>query len=256
MDLCIDVGNTTVVYVIYQNSDIVASFSYYTHSYHTLDEITAAIKIQLDHHEINPLDINRIIYCSVVPSLDSYMFDMIGDIFKVEPLILKPGIKTGLQLSVDNPLEVGGDIIADCVAAKEKYGFPILIVDLGTASKVLYVDGNGAFSAACITPGVDISRTALSSKAALLPEVGFKKPMDVTKCKNTIDCMNTGLILSHAYGVRGIVDEYKKIVGENVKVILTGGASTHLKDYLNDYIYEPHLLHEGLLFILNKQKVR
>ena len=254
MDLCIDVGNTTVVYALYKENKVVCVFSYYTHSYHTLDEITAAINTQIKLHEINVDEIKRIIYCSVVPSVDSYMFDMIKSIFKVEPLVLKPGVKTGLQISTDNPLEVGGDIIGDCVAAKEKYGFPVLIVDLGTASKVLYINEKGAFSSAVIIPGIDISRSALSDKAALLPDIGFKKMVNVLQCKNTIDCMNTGLILSHAYGVKGIVDEFKKEIGKDVKVILTGGAAIHLKEFLADYIYEPYLLHEGLLMILNKQK--
>ena len=254
MDLCIDVGNTTVVYNFFIDKKLSISFSYYTHSYHTLDEIKAAIISQLDFHHIDSSEINRIMYCSVVPMLDSYMFDIIDEIFKVKPVVLKPGIKTGLSLSVDNPLEVGADIIADCAYAKEIYGCPVLICDLGTATKVLLVNENGSFSSACILPGLDISRSALSTKAALLPEVGFKKPADVLKCKNTIDCMNTGLILSHVYGVKGIVEEYKKALGKDVKVILTGGAAIHLKDYLTEYIYEPHLLAYGLLYILDKQK--
>lgn len=254
MDICIDVGNTTVSFGFYKKETLFKRFCFGTKDYHTPDEMVAAMNPIIREYGIDAKEAEKIIYSSVVPSLDAPLLDAVNKIFNIKPIIVRPGIKTGLIIKVDNPNEIGGDLIADLVGAKEKYHYPVIIIDLGTASKILYLDEKGVFSTCLILPGLDISKSVLSTKAALLPEIGFKKPKPVLDCHNTIDAMNAGVIYAHTYGVEGIVNQFFKEIGKEVPVIITGGVAESLKEYLQEYNYDPNLTLDGLEIILNKSK--
>ena len=153
---------------------------------------------------------------------------------------------------MDNPLEIGNDLIADLVAAKEKYGYPTLIADLGTASKILLLDKTGTFVSCLIMPGLTLSAQSLSDKAALLPEVSLIAPNTVL-AKNTLTAMNAGIVYGHADMISGLINRYEKELGYPCKHVLTGGGATYLKDILNDdFIYDQNLNLDGLNIIVNK----
>ena len=153
---------------------------------------------------------------------------------------------------VDNPLEIGNDLIADLVGAKEKYGYPCIIADLGTASKILLLDKTGTFISCLIMPGLTLSAESLSNKAALLPEVSLIAPKSVI-VKNTLGAMNAGIVYGHADMILGLINRLEKEIGYPCKHVLTGGGATYIKEIVKDnFIYDKDLNLDGLNIIINK----
>ena len=167
-------------------------------------------------------------------------------------MLIANDTKTDLAIKVDNPMEIGNDLIADLVGAKEKYGYPCLIADLGTASKILLLDKTGTFTSCLIMPGLTLSAESLSNKAALLPEVSLIAP-DSIMAKNTLSAMNAGIVYGHADMILGLIKRYEKELGYSCKRILTGGGAIYVKDILkDDFIYDQNLNLDGLNIIINK----
>ena len=182
------------------------------------------------------------------------IINALKELTNIDPILIGPGTKTGLAIKVDNPLEIGNDLIADLVSAKEKYGYPTLIADLGTASKILLLDKTGTFTSCLIMPGLTLSAQSLSNKAALLPEVSLIAPNTVL-AKNTLSAMNAGIVYGHADMILGLINRIEKELGYSCKHILTGGGSIYIKDILkDDFIYDQNLNLDGLNIIVNKNK--
>ena len=256
MNVCIDVGNTTMAIGFYENKKLLSRIIQNTDSKRTEDEYLLLLKDTLKKLEIDPKKVNRIIYSSVVPSINRPFKGAIEQFFSMEILTVAPGIKTGLILKVDNPNEIGSDLIADLVGAKEKYGYPTLIVDLGTASKILLLDKSGAFSSCLILPGLSLSANSLTDKAALLPEASLDSPKTVL-AKNTADAMNAGIIFGHIAMIEGLIKRYEKEIGYNCKHIITGGSAIYLKDIIDQsFVYDKNLTIDGLEIILEKNEVK
>ena len=256
MNVCIDAGNTTIGIAFYKDDKLYKKIVQNTDASRTEDEYLVILKDAIRNLEINVQEIERIIYSSVVPSINRLLKGALNKIFKKDIVTVGPGIKTGLVLKVDNPSEIGGDLIADLVGAKEKYGYPTLIVDLGTASKILLLDKNGAFVSCLIMPGLSLSANSLTSKAALLPEVSLEAPQSIM-AKNTIEAMNGGIVLGHAEMISGLLRRYEREIGYTCKHILTGGSSIYLKDIMDQtYIYDESLTLDGLHLILRKNEVK
>ena len=197
-------------------------------------------------------DVSNIIFSSVVPQINVSLLGALKKLTKVEPLLINPDTKTDLPIAVDNPLEIGNDLIADLVGAKEKYGYPCLIADLGTASKILLLDKNGTFVSCLIMPGLTLSAESLSNKAALLPEVSLIAPKSIL-AKNTLTAMNAGIVYGHADMILGLIKRYENELGYPCKRILTGGGAVYVKDILkDDFIYDQNLNLDGLNIIINK----
>lgn len=246
MNLCVDVGNSTINVGIFKDEKIIRSLSLTTDLVKTSDEYQDIIIKQIAHSgQIE--DVMNIVYSSVVPEINFSLKDALGKIFPNASIMsVGPGIKTGLVLNVDHPSEVGGDLIADLVGAKEKYSYPLIIMDLGTASKVLLLDKNGSFSSALILPGLTISLRSLSNKAAMLPSINLDKPKSIM-AKNTFEAMNAGIVYGHADMLCGLVKRLEKELGYSCKHILTGGNANIVKDYLDiPFIYDENLVLEGL----------
>lgn len=256
MNVCIDVGNTTIALGFYQNDKIQCKMVHNTIINRTEDEYVVLLDGTLSSLKVNKDEIDRIIYSSVVPSINQPFKAAIMRVLKKDVLSVGPGIKTGLSLRVDNPNEIGSDLIADLVGAKEKYGYPTLVIDLGTASKILLLDKSGAFTSCLILPGLSLSAASLTSKAALLPEVSLEKPRTVL-AKNTVEAMNAGIVYGHADMILGLVSRYEKEIGYTCKHILTGGSAIYLKDIMGEsYIYDPTVTLDGLNLILKKNEVK
>ena len=256
MNVCIDVGNTTIGIGFYQNDKLVGKIVKNTDINRTEDEYVVLINDVLSSLNIDRKNIERIIYSSVVPSINVPFKQGLLRTINIEPIIVGPGLKTGLSLRVDNPNEIGGDLIADLAGAKEKYGYPTLIADLGTASKILLLDKNGAFSSCVIMPGLSLSANSLTNKAALLPEVSLEAPKTVL-AKNTIEAMNAGIVFGHIDMINGLIERYEKEIGYETKHVLTGGSAIYLKEKIgNSFIYDPHLALDGLNILLRRNEVK
>ena len=256
MNLCIDVGNTTIGVGFFKEEQLFKRLSFTVDTKKTSDEYISVIERTLKDLSLDAKQIDRIIFSSVVPSVNDELISAVKAIFNKDPLLIAPGVKTGLPVHVDNPSEVGNDLIAVMVGAKEKYGYPCLITDLGTATKVLLIDKSGAFVSCMIMPGMALSVSALTNRAALLHEISIKAPKSVM-AKNTVDAINAGVTYGHADMIDGIITRYENELGYKCKHILTGGSAIYLKDILkNEFVYDETLCLEGLnrILIRNEDK--
>lgn len=256
MNLCIDVGNTTINVGLFEDTHLIDQFSLAVDVAKSQDEYAALIKQQFANRNIEINLVKNIIFSSVVPSLNIPLKEAFKSIFKHELMVIEPGIKTGLSFKVDNPLEIGNDFIADLVGAKDIYGYPCIIADLGTASKILLIDKNGYFSAALIMPGISISAENLTKRTALLPSVSLEKPKSVL-AKNTVEAMNAGILYGHSDMILGLVNRIEKELGYSTKHILTGGGAIYTKEILKDsFIYDPNINLVGLNIIIKKNEAK
>ena len=251
MNICIDVGNSTIGIGVFENNNLIDRMVVNTDPYFTEDEFYQLFKKPFAFIKDKKV-IDNIIYSSVVPQVNLPLLNALKKLTNVEPLLIGPGTKTGLLIKVDNPLEIGNDLIADLVAAKEKYGYPCLIADLGTASKILLLDKTGTFVSCLIMPGLTLSAESLSNKAALLPEVSLIAPKSIM-VKNTLGAMNAGIVYGHADMITGLIKRYESELGYTCKHILTGGGAVYVNDIMkDDFIYDQNLNLEGLNIIINK----
>ena len=252
MNICVDVGNTMVKIGFFKDDVLVNVISFTTDDKKTDDEYYVLIKHQLSSKNIFLDENNKVIYASVVPTVNLSLKSAIMRLFKGQHITLASGIKTGLKMKVDNPSEVGSDLIADAVGAKDKYGYPIIICDLGTASKILLVDKDGFFSSAAIIPGISISAEILSKKGTMLPNVSLEAPKKVL-ARNTVDAMNVGIVYGHAETISGLVNLYEQELGYECKKILTGGGALYIKDIIRgEFINDQGICLEGLNNILKR----
>ena len=256
MNLCIDVGNTTIGVGFFKEEELIKKIVYTIDLKRTKDEYISVIKRTFKENDFDVKDISNIILSSVVPSINGQLSLALEEVFHIFPMLIAPGTKTGLIVHVDNPSEIGNDLIAVMVGAKEKYGYPCLIADLGTASKVLLIDKTGAFVSCSIVPGLSLSASSLTNKAALLPEISFKKPKTIL-AKNTVDAINAGVLYGHADMIDGLVNRFEEEIGYECKHILTGGGSVYIKDILKKkYYYDPDICLYGLNNIIKRNEVK
>lgn len=245
MILLLDIGNTSIYMGISDGKEIIKTFRMNTEVEKTPDEYYATLKSFFDITKINHLAVS-----SVVPRVTE-VFKKLGiKYFNEAPIIVGPGIKTGVNIKTDNPKEVGSDLICDA-AAVESTETPTLIIDLGTANKFIYVK-NKAITGAIISTGIQVSRQALIGNTALLPDIDIVTPPKVLG-SNTIQCMQSGLTYGTAALIDGLVERIQEEVKEPFKVILTGGLSIIIKDLCKTpLVREPRLVLEGLLNIYLK----
>ena len=253
MHICIDVGNSTIGIGVFENNVLVKRMIFNTDTRLTEDEFFLLLKKPFEDISTK---VEKVIFSSVVPPINISLIGAINKLFKVAPMLIANDTKTDLAIKVDNPMEIGNDLIADLVGAKEKYGYPCLIADLGTASKILLLDKNGAFSSCVIMPGLSLSANSLTNKAALLPEVSLEAPKTVL-AKNTIEAMNAGIVFGHIDMINGLIERYEKEIGYETKHVLTGGSAIYLKEKIgNSFIYDPHLALDGLNILLRRNEVK
>ncbi len=254
MNICIDVGNSTIGIGAFKENKLVERMVVNTDPNFTEEQFYQLFKRPFNFVKEGKASIDNIIFSSVVPQVNLPIINALKKLTNIDPILIGPGTKTGLAIKVDNPLEIGNDLIADLVSAKEKYGYPTLIADLGTASKILLLDKTGTFTSCLIMPGLTLSAQSLSNKAALLPEVSLIAPNTIL-AKNTLSAMNAGIVYGHADMILGLINRIEKELGYSCKHILTGGGSIYIKDILkDDFIYDQNLNLDGLNIIVNKNK--
>ena len=197
-------------------------------------------------------DIEDCIISSVVPSVAKSVSRAVAKLCQIVPLILGPGVKTGLNIKIDNPAQLGADLVAGAVGAIDTYKMPCVIVDMGTATTLSVLDKDGAFLGGVIAAGVRLTLKALAENTALLPSIPIEAPKSVIGT-NTIECMQSGLVLGSAAMLDGLLDRIEAKLGEAPPVVATGGLSkeiiTHCK---HSIIYNENLLLEGLCAIYEK----
>ncbi|MBQ3253546.1 MAG: type III pantothenate kinase [Acholeplasmatales bacterium] len=246
MILLIDVGNSNIVFAFSNMNEITRTFRIKAFTDKTSDEFYILTKSLLDQYPIDD-----VIISSVVPIITSALVKLFKSYYKIEAKVLGPGIKTGVQLKVDDPKTVGSDIICDCAGAA-KISSDAIIVDLGTATKYIYIKNN-TFYGCSIAPGVAISMRALVSNAALLPNIELTTPKKVIST-NTMTCMQSGVIFGAASQVDGMIFRIKEeIDNPNIAVIATGGLSKLIVPLCkNNIVLEENLTLKGLLEIYKK----
>ncbi len=223
MLLAIDLGNTNIKYGVFDGDKMVASFRVSSRISRTADEYGSVLVGLLSDRGISKADIDGIIFSSVIPALNYTICHMCEYFFGISPLIVGPGIKTGLNIKADNPKEVGADIIVNSVSAFNKYKGPIIVIDFGTATTFDVVSAKCELLGVVIAPGIKTSLEGLATKTAQLPMVELDAPKTVIG-KNTKHCMQAGIIFGFAGLVENIIKKIKKELGLNdIKVVATGG---------------------------------
>ena len=255
MILVLDVGNTNITFGVYEGEKLVTTFRITTKIARTSDEYGILIRDLLRMNDINRADIEGSIVASVVPnimhSLTGAMVRYIGS----NPIVIGPGTKTGIQIKTKNPREIGADRVVDAVAAYEKYGGPILVLDFGTATTYDYVSADGSLMAGVTAPGVRISAAALSENAAKLPKIEIKKP-DSILAGDTVTSMQAGVMYGQIGQAEYIIKQMKKETGcHDMKVVATGGlgrAISQETDMID--LYDQTLTLDGLRIIFEKNR--
>ena len=225
MLLVFDVGNTNIVLGIYEDKELIKHFRISTDKNKTSDEYGILISSLFNHDKIDITKINDIIISSVVPNIMYSLENFCIKYLNIKPKVVGPGIKTGLNIKYDNPKQVGADRIVNAVSGIEKYGYPLIIVDFGTATTFCAISEKGEYLGGTISPGIKISSDALFERASKLPRVELTKP-GMTICKNTVSAMQSGIIYGYVGLVEKVVTMMKKELNqENIKVIATGGLA-------------------------------
>ncbi len=254
MILAIDIGNTSIALGGFVDNELKFVVRLSTDVTKTEDEYASKILNILSLHGVERENVEGAIISSVVPPLNAIMKSAIMLAYGVEPLMVCPGIKTGIGILCDSPSSVGADLICSCVAANTLYSAPALIIDIGTATKMIVTNKNGAFIGVSIIPGVMMGLKALANGTAQLPQVGLEAPATVVG-KNTVDCMKSGIIFGHASMMDGMIERINAEVGENLPVIVTGGYAKVIVSHCNhEMVIDEYLVLKGLNIIYNKNK--
>ena len=253
MLLVFDVGNTNMVLGVYEGTELKKHWRINTDKEKTSDEYGILISNLFQYDNVDMKSITDVIISSVVPNVMHSLENFCIKYCNKKPLIVGPGIKTGLNIKYDNPKQVGADRIVNAVAAIEKYKSPMIIIDFGTATTFCAISEKGDYLGGTIAPGIKISSEALFQRASKLPRVELAKP-GTAICKNTVSAMQSGII----YGYVGLVDKIismmkSELGGDDIKVIATGGLSVLIASETDsiDYV-DKFLTLEGLRLIYDK----
>lgn len=252
MVLTVDIGNTNIVLGGFTGDELKFVARIATNASKTEDEYATKIKSILFLHEVDKAEIKGAVISSVVPPLTRVMSDAISLVYGIRPLLVGPGIKTGINIHCDDPSTVGADLICACVAANSIYGNPALVVDMGTATKMMVIDNTGTFIGVSIIPGVNIALKALANGTAQLPQISLEAPNSVIG-KNTADCMRSGAVFGNASMIDGMIDRFNDEMGCELNVIATGGLSnTIIKHCKHEIILDSDLVLKGLNILYKK----
>lgn len=255
MLLALDVGNTNITMGVFDKEKLLRTMRITTKLPRTSDEYGILLRSLMRENDIDPGQINAAIISSVVPAV---MYSLRNGLFKylhVNPLIVEPGIRTGIRIVTDHPAQIGADRIVDAVGAYEKYGGPVLVLDFGTATTYDLVDDKGQFVSVIIAPGIRTSGKALWQDAAKLPEIEIKKPKSIL-AKETISSMQAGLVYGQIGQTEYIIKKVREESGfDNLKVVATGGLGAMIAAETTAIdIYDANLTLDGMRLIYEKQK--
>ena len=252
MILAIDMGNTNIVIGGIDSEKTYFVERITTNHVKTSLEYAINIKNVFEIHNIAKSQVEGAIMSSVVPPLNATLSSAVKKILGFPPMLVGSGMKTGLNIRMDNPKTVGSDMIVDAVAALKDYPCPIVVIDMGTATTMSVIDQAGNYIGGVILPGLKVSLDSLSSKAAQLPDISLDIPRKVIG-KNTIDCMRSGIMYGNAGTIDGILDRMEDELGACPSVVATGGLSRFVVPLCrHKIVYDEALLLKGLRILYEK----
>ena len=254
MILAIDIGNTNIVLGGLEGEKILFEARMATDLIKTSDQYCAELKTMLDLFGVSAQEIEGSIVASVVPPVLNSFRTAIRKLTGKSCLVVGPGLKTGLNILIDNPAQTGADLVAGAVAALREYQPPLIVVDMGTATTISVLDQNGSLIGGCVCPGVKISLEALTSRTALLPGISLDQPKKAIG-RNTIDCMRSGIMLGTASMLDGMIARMEAELGVKTTVILTGGIGKFILPLCStQMIYDEDLLIKGLAALYQENR--
>ncbi len=255
MILALDMGNTNIVVGCLGEGDKI----YFTERVSTDNkktelEYAVLIKTILEIHNIDNSQIEGAIIASVVPPLTHILKTALRKLLNCEPLVIGAGLKTGLNIHLDDPSTMGADLVVDSVAAMNLYGYPNIVIDMGTATTITVIDKEGTYIGGAIFPGVGVSVEALAAGTSLLPRVSLGAPKKQI-ATNTMDAIKSGIIYGEASRIDGMITRFEQEVGYDMKVIATGGLASIITPHCkNEIINDPDLMLKGLKIIYDKNR--
>ena len=255
MILALDMGNTNVVAGCLGEDDrIFFTERFATDLNKTELEYAVVIKTILELHGINRDEIEGAIIASVVPPVTHIIKSALRKLLKCEPIVVGAGLKTGLNIHLDDPSTLGADLVVDSVAAMNIYGTPSIVIDMGTATTMTVLNKEETYIGGAIFPGLNVSVEALAAGTSLLPRVSLGAPKKQI-ATNTMDAIKSGIIYGEASRIDGMIDRFEKELGYNTKVIATGGlASVIIPHCSHEIIIDPDLMLKGLKMIYDKNR--
>ena len=249
MILAVDIGNSNIVLGGIQGNNIAFEARLRTEPTKTSDEYCIDVKIILDVYGFKQEDVEGAIISSVVPQVLNSIKTAIKKLTGKTALVVGPGLKTGLNIRVENPSQTGADLVVGSVAALREHKPPLIVVDMGTATTISVLDDSGALIGGCICPGVKISLDALTERTALLPGLQLDQPRKAIG-RNTIDCMRSGIMMGNACMLDGMVQRMEEELGQKATVVITGGIAKFVAPMCRTpMVYDKDLLLKGLAFL-------
>ena len=249
MIIAVDIGNSNIVIGGIQDDHILFEARLRTDATKTSDEYCIDLKMIFDIHRLELSCIEGSIIASVVPQVLNSIKTALWKLTGKTSLVVGPGVKTGLNIKLENPSQTGADLVVGCVAALREHKPPLIVVDMGTATTIEVVDATGAFIGGCICPGVRISLDALTQRTALLPGLQLDQPKRAIG-RNTVDCMRSGIMLGTACMIDGMIQRMEEELGSKTTVIATGGIAQFVIPLCRSEIhYEKNLILKGLSHI-------
>lgn len=254
MILAIDIGNSNIVIGGVQDDTIVFEARLRTENTKTSDQYCVDLKILLDVYKVDTQKIEGSIIASVVPQVLNSMQTAVKKLIGKQSLVVGPGLKTGLNIRLENPSQTGADLVVGCVAALKEHKPPMIVVDMGTATTMVVLDETGALIGGSISPGIKISMDALTERTALLPGLQLDQPKKAIG-RNTIDCMRSGIMMGSACMLDGMIDRMEEELGQKTTVIATGGIAKFVLPLCKkEIIYDNDLLIKGLAALYRDNK--
>ena len=249
MILAIDIGNSNIVLGGVEGEKVLFEARLQTDTTKTSDQYCVELKILLEAYGISTQTIEGGIIASVVPRVLNSMQTAVRKLTGKKCLVVGPGLKTGLDIRLENPDQTGADLVAGCVAALREYKAPMIVIDMGTATTMTVLNAQGALVGGCICPGIKISMDALTERTALLPGLQLDQPKRVIG-RNTIDCMRSGIMLGNACLLDGMVKRMEQELGCKTTVVITGGIAKFVAPLCKrEMIYDKDLLMKGLTYL-------
>ena len=249
MILAVDIGNSNIVLGGMEEMQIIFEARIRTDATKTSDEYCVDLKNILDIYGVKAGDLEGAIVASVVPQVLNSIKTAIRKLTGKTALVVGPGLKTGLNIKVENPSQTGADLVVGAVAALREHKSPMIVIDMGTATTMIVIDETGAFIGGAISPGVKISMDALTDRTALLPGLQLDQPKKAIG-RNTIDCMRSGIMLGTACMIDGMVERMEAELGQKTTVVATGGiAKFVLPMCRTNVLYDKDLLLKGLAIL-------
>lgn len=256
MLLTVDIGNTNITIGVYKKDVLAFGVRLHTNKKKTADEYAIDLYAVSALNHWTPRDVDGAIISSVVPEITSTFARAVRLFAGVDAMILSPGFKSGLNIRIDNPAQLGADLVAGAVAAINMYRLPCVVMDLGTATKISVLDRDGTYCGCTICPGVNVSLEALSAAASQLPSISFEAPDCLPFGKNTITSMQAGVVLGTASMLDGLCERIEETLGEKLATIVaTGGYSHGIVSHCRKvHVFEPNLILEGLRLLYEKNR--